>query len=326
MPPDTFRPRLGFKSAFLQTVLASSRIRTWGPNPMLVAARETVIETGDGIRLLGLYSPCPGARGLVVLIHGWEGGADSAYIRCSGRSLFKAGYAIFRLNLRDHGNSHHLNTGLFFASLIEEVFDAVVQAARLAKGLPVFLAGFSLGGNFALRIARRCFQTPIPDLAHAVAISPVLDPDRATSAIDASPMIRAYFLKKWRRSLRKKQALFPGRYDFSDILKLSSIREVTDRLLSRYSDFKTTGDYFARYTLLKDALRTLAVPATIITARDDPIIPPDDFSQLLLNRNTRLILHSHGGHSGFIEGPSLSSWIDAKMIELFSHAPEPAGC
>lgn len=318
-PFSPFRPSFPLRGAALQTILASSRIRTWGPNPMVDAARSRIIDAGDGVRLLGYASPRsdPPKKGWVILLHGWEGSADSSYILSTGRTLYRRGYSIFRLNLRDHGKSHHLNPGLFFATLIDEVFEAVAQVARMADPGPVFLAGFSLGGNFALRIARRCEERPIQNLAHVFSVSPVLDPLRATDAIDEKRFVRKYFLKKWRRSLSRKQTLFPELYDFSEALEMASIRGITDLLLSRYSHFQDARDYFSRYSLVGDALKSIPVPATIVTARDDPIIPVEDFFRLDLNPQTRLVIHPHGGHNGFVEGPALRSWVDLAMTTAF---------
>ena len=182
--------------------------------------RETILTTVEGIRLLGFMSRQPRThhKGLVILLHGWEGSSESTYIRTTGRFLFRRGFDVFRLNLRDHGPSHHLNTGIFYAVLLDEVVDAVRQISEAENGKPVCLVGFSLGGNFALRIAKKCALQPITGLKQVVAVSPVLDPDKATDRIDNSRFILKYFLKKWRRSLAIKQRLYPQHYDFTGIM------------------------------------------------------------------------------------------------------------
>jgi predicted alpha/beta-fold hydrolase len=315
----TYRPAWYLRNGHIQTILASSPFRTWGKHAMRAAAREVILTAGENIRLLGQYSPQASEqnRGLVILLHGWEGSIDSTYIQCTGNALYLRGYDIFRLNFRDHGDSHHLNEGLFYAVLLEEVFQAVNQVCRKATGKPVFIVGFSLGGNFALRMARRAQQAPIENLRHVVAISPVLDPAKSTVKIDQYPLIRQYFLRKWFESLKKKQHLFPDIYDFGPIFSLNSIQEVTDRLLEKYSDFKSAADYFAEYSILKNALMVLAVDTTLITAADDPIIPVEDFHQLAINNRTRLIIHDHGGHNGFIDGFFLKSWYEQQLADLF---------
>lgn len=320
MIPDSFRPGPLLRNAYLQTVLASSSIRTFGKNPMKRAARKILFETPQGVRLLGYHSPqrASASKGLVIVLHGWEGSADSTYVICTARHLYRSGFSIIRLNFRDHGNSHHLNEGLFYAVLLDEVFEAVKQAAALSGGRPVFLAGFSLGGNFALRIARKCIDHPIPNLRHVVCISPVLDPDKATDRIDNNPMILKYFLKKWRRSLNRKAKIFPNVYDFSDLMHSHCIRDMTDLLLKKYSVYSSSKTYFKEYTLLGDAIRSIPIPTTLVTAEDDPIIPVEDFYDLEIGGNTQLIVHPFGGHNGFIQGIRLTSWYDIEMTRLFS--------
>ncbi len=319
---DDFDPPFPLRPAGVQTFLASAGLRAWGANPMLAAARERVLTTGEGVRLLGYMSrrPHPHHRGLVILLHGWEGSANSTYIRTTGRFLFGCGFDVFRLNFRDHGPSHHLNDGLFYAVLLEEVFDAVRQIAEAEFPQPVFLAGFSLGGNFALRIARQCSARPIANLRQAVAVSPLLDPDKATGRIDDSRWILKYFLRKWRRSLAIKARLYPDRYDFKDLMTVDSIREMTERLLRRYSPYDSAEAYFRGYTLTGSALAEIRLPTTIVTAADDPIIPVEDFHRLETSPATRLIIQPHGGHNGFLEGWRLSGWYERLMAETFGQS------
>ena len=314
-----FQPPWYLRSGQIQTVLASMSLRAWGKNPMRDTAEEVTIKTPQGIRLQGYHSPQGSThpRGLVILLHGWEGSADSTYIACTGRALYQCGYDIFRLNFRDHGSSHHLNPGIFYAVLLEEVFQAVRQISRIVEENPVFLVGFSLGGNFALRIARQMRHAPIKNLGHVVAISPVLDPKKATVRIDGQALIRKYFLKKWLQSLQIKQGLFPEAYDFSEMCKLNTIMTVTEKMIEQYSDYNSAAEYFKEYSLLHDAIDDLAVRTTIVTAADDPIIPVDDFYDLRLNHRTELIIHTHGGHNGFIDGFYLKSWYEQELANWF---------
>jgi predicted alpha/beta-fold hydrolase len=319
LAPEIFHPPFFMRSAHVQTILASVKFRARGKNPMRDAAREEIIDTDEGIRLLGFYSAQSAGlpKGLVILLHGWEGSSESTYILRTGKALFQNGYNVFRLNFRDHGESHHLNQGIFYAVLLEEVFQGVRQAARLAGSLPVFLVGFSLGGNFALRILRRSVEDPIGELRHTVSISPVLDPQKSTTKIDHYPIIKSYFLKKWRTSLEKKQKLFPDLYDFGAVFTHKTLQEVTDVLLSGHSDYGSSAKYFKAYSVLNDDLINIRVPTTIIAAADDPIIPIEDFKNLDTNDLTNLVIQPYGGHNGFLTGWSLQSWYEQYLVELF---------
>ena len=321
---ESFQPPLLLKNAHVQTILASSRLRTLGPNTMREVAREEIIETAAGAKLLGYHSVQNDSRakGLAILLHGWEGSADSTYVLRCGKILYANGYDIFRLNFRDHGDSHHLNKGVFYAVLLEEVYQAVTQAAGFSRGRPVFLVGFSLGANFVLRILKKCVSVRIANLSHAVSISPVLNPQKSTTKIDRIAFIRKYFLAKWRRSLTKKQTLFPELYDFGDLMGLKTIQALTDALLEKYSDFPTAQDYFNAYSVRGPAIADVDTPTTIIVAQDDPIIPINDFYDLKLNKHIRLVIHPHGGHNGFITGFKLQSWYENEIITLFDQICE----
>jgi hypothetical protein len=314
---EEFNPPVFLRNPGIQTYLASSKARSRGKNPMLDASKEFVIDAGTGVRLLAGYSRNDSAKGAVLLFHGWEGSIDSAYILSSGRFLFNNGFSVFRLNFRDHGKSHHLNKGLFYATLIDEVLEAVKAVSAISGDSPLFLAGFSLGGNFALRIGQALSKEPAINLRHIVGISPVINPDKATDAIDRNMFIREYFLLKWRRSLSHKQKLFPELYDFRDIIPIKSCRGITDRLIERYSRYRDAAEYFKCYAITNCTLNEIRIPTTIITSKDDPVIPADDFYSLNPKEPVNLIMHNYGGHNGFIGNLSFDCWYENKMVRLF---------
>jgi predicted alpha/beta-fold hydrolase len=287
----------------------------------LKAASRSIIDAGQGVNLLGFHNKqqhLRTSRGLVALLHGWEGSSDSSYIVACSKYFYSRGYDTFRLNLRDHGDSHQLNEGLFHGALIEETSAAIQAIALLAHGQPFFLMGFSLGGNFALRVALRQSASRIPNLRHVIAVSPALDPLKSTLAIDnMTSVYRNYFLGKWKRSLRKKQTLFPHRYEFSDLLKLKTCMALTEAIMSYYPEFPDYRSYFNHYTLVEDVFSQLEIPVSIITSADDPVVPVDDFNRLKTNVHLKLYIHDYGGHCGFFESFPSPCWYEEKAYKIF---------
>ena len=122
--------------------------------PLLAAQREVLLDCGDGVRLQSFVSSPAHSTGLpVVLIHGWEGSAESLYVLSLAQRLFEQGFDVVRLNLRDHGDTHQLNRDLFHSCRLPEVVGAVHSLQQLFPHRPLQLVGFSLGGNFMLRVA-----------------------------------------------------------------------------------------------------------------------------------------------------------------------------
>lgn len=305
-----FNPPLGLRHQLVQTILASLKFRKRGPNPMVDAGEDVILDCEDGVRLKGSYSRHPENKALVIFLHGWEGSQDSTYVVSAGRHLYARGASVFRLNYRDHGDTHDLNEGLFYSTLFNEVFDAVKQAAKRAQGAPVYIVGFSLGGNFALRIARSLRDLSIQNLKHIFAISPVIDPWSAAPLVDLNPLYQRYFLKKWTRSLRKKQALFPHLYDFTNILSQRTVLGITEKLLPAYSEFSDMKSYFDSYRVDKRDLENCPVPLSLISAADDGMIPIQNLLGLKLNHRARRIIHAHGGHNGFFQSLKGPTWYD----------------
>lgn len=320
-----FRPPAWLRSPHVQSVLSSSPLRARRARGRLhaVPARHepVVLELGDGVRLQGVHSLPQGVQphAQALLLHGWEGSADSNYMRLTAARLLRAGFAVFRLNFRDHGDSHHLNEGLFHSVRIDEVVRAAAQVAARMPGLPFFAAGYSLGGNFALRLALRAPAAGIP-LRRVAAVCPVLDPARTMQQMeDGLPIYLRYFEHKWRRSLARKRALFPQAHGFGDeVLKLR-MRALTEWMVLRHTDFASIDDYFEGYSIANGRLQALQVPADVLMAADDPVIPLHEFERIAGYPNIALELAAHGGHCGFIEGASLDGyaerWIAERLAE-----------
>jgi predicted alpha/beta-fold hydrolase len=314
-----FKPSLLFRNPHFQSVMASSRLRLPRRNMMAQKAGEIIIKTSSGSRLLSFFSPQNDAKGLIILLHGWEGSSDSAYILATGDYFYRLGYSVCRLNLRDHGDSHHLNEELFHGALLQETFEAVNYLADLSEKKPVYMIGFSLGGNFALRIAIMHSRMPVANLLHVFAVSPPLDPYKTTLAIDRGfSFYRKYFLNKWRRSLIKKERLFPRKYDFGKMLKSGTCLELTEKMMAYLPEMKTYRDYFNLYTLKNDSFKNLNVPVTIFIAEDDPVIPHEDYRNLQETEFLTVLSQRFGGHCGFIDLFPVRCWYNKIITEIIT--------
>ena len=323
-----YRPPRWLRNAHVQSVLGSSPMRRVHGERSLHAlgavSTAHVVDAGDGVRLQGVHTRLEqgSPRGLVLLLHGWEGSVDSSYMRLTATELLRAGFEVFRLNFRDHGDTHHLNEGLFHSNRIDEVVHAAREVARLYPDRPMAVAGYSLGGNFALRLALRAPTAGVP-LAHVAAVCPVLDPARTMESMEQGlPVYLWYFERKWRGSLARKRALFPQLHSFDDQVLALRMRPLTQWMVERHTDFGTLERYFDGYSIAGDRLSALQVPASILMAEDDPVIPIDGFRLLNLPDSARLEISPWGGHCGFLESARLDGfaerWIARRMVEALT--------
>jgi len=315
---DDFRPPRWLRNRHLQSMLASTAWRRGrilrGAAALLASQRELLLDCGAGVRLqCFVSSPAPGG-GPVVLLHGWEGSADSLYVLSLAQLLFAQHFAVVRLNLRDHGDTHHLNRELFHSCRLPEVIGAVRALQQHFAGTALRLVGFSLGGNFMLRVAAQAREAGL-DLAHVIAVSPVLDPAQTLTALERGlPGYERYFVRKWLRSLRRKQAAWPESYDFRRLARLRGLRSMTAELVRSYSEFATLEDYLNGYALTGARLARLEVPALILTSRDDPIIPAAGLARLARPAALSIIVTRYGGHCGFFQQLTGPTWLERRIL------------
>jgi len=315
----SFVPPPGLGSAHIQSIAARvpwyrRRVES-AASGLLGAAQSEIVDCGSGVRLHGFYSePRTPPRGLVVLLHGWEGCADSIYMLSLGAALFEARFAVFRLNFRDHGDTYALNEGLFHSCRVDEVVAAVraVQARHPGPGLA--LVGHSLGGNFAARVALRAPAAGIA-VDRVIGVCPVLRPQSTMRALEEGLWIyRQFFLQRWRQSLETKAALFPALYEFGDLRRLRTLTETTDFFVRRYTEFATLDEYLSGYALTGPRLEPLTVPTRLILAADDPVIPSADAALLARPPALTVDITRRGGHCGFVQGYALDSWADLEVL------------
>jgi predicted alpha/beta-fold hydrolase len=328
-PQHGFQPPVWLRNPHLQSMLASIAVRKGAivhrAAPLLAAQRELVLDCGAGVRLQCWRSTGAPGGAPVILLHGWEGSAESLYVLSLAQQLYALGFDVFRLNLRDHGDTHHLNPGLFHSCRLEE-FCGALRALRRLTGRALRLVGFSLGGNFMLRAAADARRAEL-DLHSVIAVSPVLDPHATLRALEGGWRVyERYFVQKWWRSLRKKAGIWPARYDLRDLRALGDLRRLTAALIDRYTDFPSLEAYLDGYALVGSRLAGLTVPALIITAIDDPIIPVTDLARLARAPCLRILVTRHGGHCGFLDRLTGPTWVERCIRSELTPEPIRTNC
>jgi predicted alpha/beta-fold hydrolase len=88
---------------------------------------------------------------------------------------------------------------------------------------------------------------------------------------------------------------------------------MTDELVCAHTEFADLASYLDGYAITGARLQTLGVPARVLAARDDPIIPAPDLARLAHTPLLRITTTAHGGHCGF-----LGSWSGTAFGDEFT--------
>jgi predicted alpha/beta-fold hydrolase len=208
-----------------------------------------------------------------------------------------------------------LNSGIFHSCRLGEVIHALQDIQHRTGARNWALSGYSLGGNFALRVG---LEAPASGLLlkQVIAVCPVVSPSNALKAMEDGPRgYESYFIRKWAKSLRLKQSLFPDTYEYEDWHALGNLRERTGYLATRYYEFDSLEDYFDGYSIAGDRLAALKISATILTSEDDMVVPISDFRDLPENEHIELLVSRYGGHCAFLKNWKMDSWADDVIVE-----------
>ena len=315
-----FTPAVGLTNPNLQTIFSSAIRKIIIPRTeadFLKAGQEEIINLGN-VRLQ-IERDKPANKeplGLIMIIPGWLGHSKSSYVVSLAKKLVDSRFEVVRITLRDHGETCHLNSGLFHSAETQEVVDLIKKLADDFKvrhpnqggDLTTGLVGFSMGGNFALRVARE-----LPSV-RTLAISPSLSPHKTIQKIENSQIYRPYFINKWRKIFRDKQRHFPDLYDFSYAMKQKSIITLTKHFIGEFTSFESVDSYCDAYDLCGSRLE--GVNAHILASLDDPVVPTSDIDELPSSVTRKMT--KRGGHTAFIENWALESWSDSYAERFFA--------
>lgn len=242
-------------------------------------------------------------RPTLIALHGLEGSSEAHYMRGLAAKAWARGFNVVRLNQRNCGGTEHLSKGLYHSGLTADprfVLRELIERDRLPQ---LAIAGYSLGGNLALKLAGE-FGTDAPSpLVAVAAVSPVIELEACVRAIERSEN-RIYewnFCRNLQARMRRKARAWPGTFDVNGLWKVWSIRAFDERYTAPHHGFEGASDYYYRASAMR-VIDRVALPALIVSAEDDPFVPPESFRdpRVTGNPHIKTVITSHGGHCGFI--------------------------
>ena len=317
---NNFIPRRGLKNGHLMTIVAWAKPRRFDRLP---AAEERHFDTEPDTRVLAHchWQSDRSRRPLLLALHGLEGSSAAHYMRGIADKAFARGFNVILLNQRNCGGTEALCAGLYHSGLTADAKHVINEVVRLDGIQKIVVAGYSLGGNLALKLAGEYGQSAPAQLRGVCAVSPIIEVGRCVDALERRSNIvyQLNFVRGLRARMRRKALTHPGRFDVSRLGEIWTVRSFDDMFTAPYFGFAGANDYYHRASAMR-VIDRIAVPALIVAAKDDPFVPVEPFRDPTLARNPHIMLKltEHGGHCGFLGQPSPSSdgyWAEEQIIE-----------
>ena len=305
------------KNGLFNTLVASSPIREIQQKPLrkkLNRITSKQIFTSSNSQSIEIFETNLYKK-KVIFFPGWLGHKDSKYLIPLADLLHINNFDIIRIHPIDHGNTEHLNKDFFRATDIQTLIEAVEFIGKKYQNNEIYLIGFSLGGNIALRISA-CES--INFLKSTVVISPVIDPEISMRAMDnTSWILKKYFVNKWRRTLRRKMRL----HNISNVeesLRYKDLEKMTEFFTKNFSPHKNVKELFAGYAITQDTINQIKNNTLIYSSVDDPCVPIKPLYSLDQTNNVKFKPQQYGGHCGFIDDFKFNSSVYEEIVNKLS--------
>ena len=278
-------------------------------------------ETEPGVKVLvHAQYPSESAIGELILVHGLEGSSAAGYARSMAYRALEEGFAVHRFNMRSCGGTESLASSNYHSGQTSDLRH-VIRERRRASGLPIYLAGFSLGGNVALKLAGELGAETGDDkdlLAGVCAVSAPID----LAACVAETAKLQNFIYQWRfvsrlkARVRLRHRAAPDRYPLEPLSRIRTLYDFDDQYTARLFGFGSA-DHYYRTQSSNQFLEQIRIPALLVQAKDDPLIPFRVYDHPAFSRNPRLKLVAveHGGHLGFLARKRPRFWLDGLIVD-----------
>lgn len=316
---DAFEPAPRLGNGHAMTLWTWARRRQF---PELPAPVARVFEVAPGVRVSAgcHWHETPRDNPTLLALHGLEGSSEAHYMRGIADKAWRAGFNVVRLNQRNCGGTEHLCNTLYHSGLTADA-TAVLRELVATEGLrSLAVAGYSLGGNLALKLAAEWSDTGAGPLHAVCAVSPTMDLERCVRALErrANYAYQWNFVRNLKARMRRKIALFPDRFSSEPLRRIRTVRDFDELYTAPHFGFRDATDYYYRASALRVVDR-IRVPALILTAADDPFVPIEPFSDPVITANPNITVHvsPHGGHCAFLTRGSADNdgyWAESQIV------------
>lgn len=260
-------------------------------------------------------------RPLLIAVHGLTASSQAPYMRTLAQRALSAGFDVLRLNVRNCGGTEHLAPTLYHSGLTCDLRAVVEQLAPT----PIFLAGFSMGGNMVLKLAGEWGEAPPPHVVAVCGISVPIQLGICARKLGerTNRIYEVRFLRELRRTLMRKRQLMPESFAEMQWDGIRTIYEFDDAITAPAFGFRNA-DHYYESSSSAGFLDKIRVPALLIQAQDDPFIPFEVFEDLPLDRNpfVRLEAPPHGGHVAFLAKQAPRFWAIEQTLRFFEATHE----
>ena len=283
---------------------------------------------GDFIELYRLDGERNAPR--LVMLHGLEGTIRSHYAQGLLHEANRRGWAADLLIFRSCGGEMNRARRFYHSGETTDISFVIDRLLATEPDRELIVSGVSLGGNVLLKYLGEKGDAAPAQLKAAAAISVPFDLARSSLQIQKgfARLYQWHFMRSLRRKAVMKLAQFPDIVPAEALAGARTMYDFDHVITAPLHGFASADDYYTRSSSL-GWLHGIRRPTMLLSATDDPFLPPDVFDQVrrIAAHNAWLALefHPHGGHAGFIgaEGSRLKYFAEKRACDFLASHVNP---
>lgn len=320
MKLEPFRPF--FRNPHLATIAGNFWPRQLDEQRFPVT--ERLFRTEPGVQVL-VHSQRPAGdpKADLILVHGLEGSSQAGYARSLAQAALNSGFSVHRFNMRSCGGTEAWSGRTLYHSGQTGDLRAVAQEIVREGGGPLYAIGFSLGGNVVLKLGGELGEQAAGVIDGIVAVSTPIDLAACVRTLKrrSNYLYANRFVKRLKARIRLKESLTPGSFAVEKLDGVRTVYEFDDTFTAPSFGFGTADNYYATQSS-NQFLDRIRVPALVVHAKDDPLIPFEVYQVAAFQRNPwlRLLAVEHGGHLGFLSRREPRFWLDGVVVDWLKEA------
>jgi predicted alpha/beta-fold hydrolase len=277
---------------------------------------DVFYEPEPGVQLLVRTQTPANPLGELILVHGLEGSSESGYARSMAAAAPEAGYVVHRYNMRGCGGSPWHPKANYHSGQTGDLLHVACERKRVS-GLPLFAVGYSLGGNIVLKLAGELSEQGRGLFRGVCSVSAPIDLALSVRATGEprNVLYRRRFVAKLKERVRLRNRMAPDLFPLGPLARVHTIYDFDDLYTAKIFDFGTADNYY-RTQSSNQFLERIRIPALLVQAKDDPMVPFAMYANPALAKNAclRLVAVEHGGHLGFLARSGPRFWLDELII------------
>ncbi len=309
---NTFKPAWWLRNPHLQTLYAA---RLHSPPQNIIRHERLELPDGDFLDLA--WADNSPQKPIVLLLHGLTGSMQSHYIQRSLKTISDQGWRGVLMHFRGcSGEPNRLERG-YHSGETNDLDIVITKLLQENPNVPIFVVGFSLGGNVLLKYLGETLNKKIKG---AVAISIPFELRKSVMHLSQgfSRIYQKHLVQELKRYHHNKCKRIPTLSSLTSLEQIHTLFDFDDRITAPLHGFEDANDYYQKSSS-RQYLKSIKVPTLILQAQDDPFVPQEAMPTLHeLSEYVTLELTEHGGHVGFMEGTApwrIKDWLGARIME-----------